>query len=169
MPNLVEISDFTGALAIPRDNTTKAELFDPIRDERQFELIYKMLGVTLGQAFINDLDSNGVPQTAIYQTLYNSMIFQDDCDEIYESKGIKEMIKSYVYYYFVRELNNSPETTGVRTTKGENSDLNTSVGFIVRRYNDAIAWAKTIQEYIRQNDTDYPDYDGVELSFTSIY
>lgn len=167
MSNLVEISDFTGSFTIARDTYTKA-IFDEVRDEYQFKLIYQMLGGELGQLFIADLDANGVPQTSRFTDIYNAFNTDGSCG-LYVSEGIKKMVIAYVYFYWVSENNTKVGITGNTNNKGENSDIIPTIGWMVKRFNRAIATAKNIQWYIGQNSSDYPEYEGVELEYTSIY
>lgn len=167
MANLVEITDFEGQFQIARDNFTKA-IFDDYRDEKQFNLIYKLLGAELGQLFIDDLDANGVPVTARFTAIYEAFIV-DDGSSVRESKGIKEMTIAYIYYYWCRDNNRNVGITGNTKNKGENSDVIETVDWIVRAYNKAIATYKEIQWYIGENSTDYPEYNGVPREYLSIY
>ena len=169
MPNLVEITDFTGELAIPQDKLT-VKKFDVVRDARQFELLYDLMGAELAKLFIADLDANGVPQTAIYQALYNA--FQEDDSDtgcVIVSLGIKEMVKRLVYFYYVRGLNTNVTLNGNKTNEGENSKINGKIDWLIRKYNEAIDTGKAIQWYIGENLDDYPEENRQEINYNSIF
>lgn len=167
MPNLVEISDFTGTYAIPIDQFTSDE-FEAVRDAHQFDMIYLLMGGELGDLFIADLDSNGVPQTARFEALYDPFT-EDYNGTVIKSLGIKEMVKAYLYMLFSRDNNVSLTITANVKKNGENSSTTSNSLFIVRKYNQAVDTAKAIQWYICQNSDDYPEENRQEIEYLSIY
>lgn len=168
MPNLIELTDFVGSFEIAKGNYTDAK-FEPIRDEKQFELIYKVMGAELGALFIADLDANGEPQTQIYIDLYDAFQSDDGCDGLIISEGIKKMVTAYVYFYWCGE-NKSVVDMGANTQKlAENSTRNYSNQFIVSNYNRAVKTAHAIQWYIGQNSADYPTYSGKEIEYMMLF
>lgn len=167
MPNIVEITDFTGTWKISTDQYTKVD-FDDTRDEVQFELIYEIMGATMGQAYIDDLNASGVPADPLYLALYNSFT-QDDNTELIKSEGIKAMVKYHVYFRYIREQNIQKAITGNVENKHENAQAARSISFLIKAYNRAIETAKAIQWYICQNSADYPDYNGQELEFITLH
>lgn len=167
MSNIVEISDFDGQFKISTDQYTEAN-FEAIRDACQFDLIYEMLGATLGQAFIDDLDAGGVPQNPLFTALYVAFV-EDDGSDIVKSIGIKVMVRNYVFVKYARENQVLVAMTGNQESKQENSDSVKSITWLVNKYNDAISTAQAIQWYIGEHSADYPDYNGQEMEFMSIY
>lgn len=167
MPNIVEISDFTGKFKISTDQHSEEE-FEAFRDDHQYDLIYEMLGATLGQAFIDDLDSGGVPQDPLFTAIYDAFV-EDDGSEMRKSVGIKVMVRNYLFVKYARENPALVAMTGNQESKQENSEAVRSVTWLVNKYNDAIATGQTIQWYICENSAGYPDYNGQELEFMSIY
>lgn len=170
MPNLVEITDFVGYYEIAQDKFTLPR-FTQIRDEKQFELIYKVMGAELGEIFIADLDGSGEPVTQRFIDLYEP--FQEDqatCDsEIVISDGIKKMVTAYVYFYWVSDNKGRVGISGNTQSEGQNSAVNKSNQFIVERYNKALQTGKAIQWFIGENLTDYPEYKGVELKYLMLF
>lgn len=168
MPNLVEITDFVGTYQIASGNYS-ADKFEPIRDEKQFELIYKMLGAELGALFIADLDANGVPVTQIYIDLYDA--FQDDngCEDLIISEGIKKMITAYIFFYWCAENKGVVDIASNTKKTAENSTTNYSNQFIISAFNKAVETAKAIQWYIGQNSTDYPTYKGKKIDYMMLF
>jgi hypothetical protein len=163
MPNIVTISDFSGSVQLQRDNQTEAK-FNLIRDEFTNEYIYKLLGVVLGNLFLADLDANGVPQTARFESLYDP--FQEDWNnEIKQSRGIKFFVKNIIWYYYSRQNNVVITTAGNRTKKGENSDPSLDGMYLAKNFNASINTGKAIQWYISQNFATYPEYNGQKLDY----
>jgi len=167
MPNLVEITDFTGELAIPQDKFTSSK-FSVVRNARQFEMLYDIMGAELATLFIADLDSSGVPQTARFTNLYDAFV-EDDNNAVVRSLGIKEMVKRLVYFYYVRENNKIVTLNGNKSNEGENSKINFTIDWFINKYNEAIETAKAIQWYIEENLDTYPEENRQLINYNSIF
>jgi len=167
MPNIVEISDFTGKFKIATDQYTETE-FEAFRDERQFDMIYEMLGAVLGAAFIADLNSSGVPVSAPYTTIFAPFVAnQNGC--LIRSEGIKKMVRNDLFVKWARENGKDVNLPGNSSSEQENSTPVLSVTWIVLKYNQAIDTARAIQWYIGKNSADFPYYNGQEMEYMSIY
>ena len=160
--NIVEISDFIGSAFIQRGKFTTPR-FDDIRDEWTNTFLYELLGAELGKLFIADL-VNGIPQTQIFIDLYDAFV-KDDGLEVRESKGIKDMIKQIIWFYYARNNGASVELTGNNIDLGENSDISTDNFSLVKNYNKGIDTAKSIQWFICDNLGVYPVYNGQDLNY----
>lgn len=163
MANIVTISDFVGAFQIQEDPRTTAK-FNYIRNEFENDFLYQLLGATLAEAFLADLDVNGVPQTAIYEAIYEPFA-EDYNGHVIRSKGLKEAVKAVVWFYFARQNNHLITTSGNTVKKSENADISTDPFYLVQNYNKAIEIGYAIQWYINENIADYPDYNGQELEY----
>lgn len=164
MANLVTISDFEGVFQIQTDTRTVAK-FNLIRDEYQNDFLYDLLGADLTALFLADLDANGVPQTAIYEAIYDPFAEDTDSGYVVRSKGLKEAIKAIVWYHFVRQNNHLVTTSGNTVKKSENADISTDPFYLAQNYNKAIEIGFAIQWYINENMSDYPEYNGQELEY----
>jgi len=167
MPNIVEISDFTGKFKIATDQYTETD-FEAFRDERQFDMIYEMLGAVLGAAFIADLNSSGVPVNAPYTTIFAPFV-EDNNGELIRSEGIKKMVRNDLFVKWARENGKDVNLPGNSSSEQENSKPVLSVTWIVLKYNQAIDTARAIQWYIGKNSADFPYYNGQEMEYMSIY
>lgn len=163
MANIVNLSDFDGTLQLQMDNFTE-DLFDSIRNEWEPQFIYKLLGAELGGLFISDLDASGVPVTARFTDIFEAFQLDYNC-EVIESLGIKEMIKSIIWFYFARNNNVTISLGGNNASVSQNSVHASDHANLARNYNKAIRTARAIQHYIRENSTDYPEYNGQYLRF----
>lgn len=168
MPDLVTISDFTGAFATPVDKFTEPNEVTPFIEAYQFDLIYLIMGAELGDLFIADLDANGVPQTQRFEDLYNAFV-EDYNSCLVKSEGIKEMVKIYLYSKLAANNNISFNMAANVVKQGENSVTTSSAMWIAKKYNQAIATAKAIQWYIGQNSSVYPEENMQEIEYLSIY
>jgi hypothetical protein len=164
MANLVTISDFEGSFQLQVDTRTTAK-FNLIRDEYQNDFIYDLLGADLGALFLADLDANGVPQSAIYEAIYEPFTEDTSYGQVVRSKGIKEAVKAIVWYHFVRQNNHLVTTSGNTVKRSENADVSTDPFYLAQNYNKAIESGYAIQWYINENLSDYPEYNGQELEY----
>lgn len=130
--------------------------------ERQY--LVKLLGVELFNQFIADLDVNKVPQSAIYQKIYEPFEYDNiDC-YIYISEGMIEMIKGFIYYQYLKDLTNQVAVSGNVRQKGENSEnVSTLNTMIYTRYNESVRTYKSIQKYICDYNSDYLKYNGMGI------
>lgn len=164
MANIVELADFVGSFELQEDQFT-ADTFDPIRDEYERQFVYKVLGAELGKLFLADFDAN-TPTTLDprFQAIYDAFI-EDYNFCIVESKGIKEMTKSVVWFFFARDNNITISLGGNKSHKSENSDPSADGLNLAKNYNKAIRTGHAIQWYICQNSSTYPEYNGQALNY----
>ena len=154
--------DFNGYYDISKDSFTGGDLQTYI-DNLEPTILRKLLGVELYDLFVADLDTNNVPQTAIYKAIYDA--FNVDYNKsIVSSIGMLGMLKGFVYYEYMRDSQFASVITGKVKSEFANS---TKAGFIEfglqERYNVAVQNACAIQWYICQNIADYPTYNGQEF------
>lgn len=163
MHSLVQISDFNGEFQLQFDNATTAK-FNLVRDEHEKDYIYLLLGVALGDLFIADLESDGVPTDSRFLAIYNSFSYDQD-ELIVRSKGMKLYIKGVVWYYFARNNPYIIATGGNKVNKDQNSDQLYDGLVLAKIYNESIRTGKSIQSYIEKNIDTYPEYNGQTLNF----
>lgn len=164
---IVKTTDFTGFYAISQNKFDKDALQAYI-DQYEKDYLQDLLGCELYDIFIADLDVNGVPQTVIYQTIYNELCVDESlytctCDKVKRSSGIKQMLKGFIYYHYIRDQRLKNTISGTIVNDNENSvqaSTNELITLIHRRYNDSINSYKAIQSYIDYNFSTYPDYKG---------
>jgi hypothetical protein len=156
-------TDFVGKYKISA-NTFQATEFDNFITQYERDYLYKLLGKTLADLFIADL-TNRVPVTQIYLDIYNSL-YTEIYGCKYDSTGMKNMMLGFIYFEWMRKMSVNPTITGSVVNSNENSVQAGSLFDIYGRYNDSINNYKTIQLYCLDNSTDYPDFDGIELSYS---
>ena len=179
---------FTGYYRIAQDNQTNENLnYYVTKFEKKY--LVDLFGKELYDLFIADL-SNGVPQSTRFTTVYNALSYDPygssavfiPIDAAYtnwadqykgyvkpptESEGISTMLKGFVFYHFVGDMDMVAGQTGVVTNKDENSDTNSkrTLEFIESKYNEAVNSFKVIRNYILANPTTYPEYAGVDKDY----
>lgn len=97
----------------------------------------------------------------IYEQLYNPFVFQDSCDRIWQSKGVKEMLLGFVYFEWFATHSVAVVLDGQRENESENSKVASSLrANNEKRYNDAVKTYRAIQAYINENLDIYPEFKG---------
>lgn len=163
--SVISTSDFSKdpyRLAI--NPSQSAELQEYI-DNAQKEYLVQLFGVELYDLFIADLVSD-VPTTARFIKIFEPFIDQTN-DVLTMSDGIKDMLKGFAYYTFLRDHVTRVDTTGISKILGENSQPVSAIYHnITRRYNSSVETFRVIQNYMLVVDPDnYPEFNGVCLEY----
>lgn len=97
----------------------------------------------------------------IYVKLYDPFVFQDSCDRIWQSKGVKEMLLGFIYFEWYATHSVAVVLDGQRENESENSKVASSLtANNEKRYNDAVKTHRAIQAYINENLDIYPEFKG---------
>lgn len=172
MSIILQIEDFeTGWFTTPLQTKQETALQEVI-DDVECEYLVKLLGVELYELFMADLDPQGVPQTQKYIDIYDKFQIQvDDCgaNTIYQSLGMKKMLKAIVYYLYQRDQYTRATDNGPKKTRSENSEAARKVEHdIFSRWNRAVRWWYAIQYRMKtENPDDYTEYEGKPLELVN--
>lgn len=174
MSDILQIADFEeGIYTIPLAANQEAILQEYLNDI-ECEYLPRLFGVDLSDLFIADL-VGGVPQTQRFIDVFDKFQVQpEDCfigDEIYQSLGIKELLKRIVYFFyirgsFVRLTNNGPKITVSENSENPNPLFNE----MFTRWNEAVDYWIAIQYRMSTEDPNtYPEYKGVREQYAIRY
>jgi hypothetical protein len=173
---ILSIQDFTGKYQVSTGMYDQAKLQDYInRYEPRY--LKELFGITFYNEFKSDL-LNNVPQSPNFLVLFNPL--SEDMgynfyyfNGIYEgvnqldSEGIKEMLKGFIYFEYVKDLSNQITPIGLVKPDNENSTVaNTLFSMMYTRYNEAIRSYNSIRDFIRYT-TAPPLGQAVALNLTS--
>lgn len=154
-------TDFTGFYAISHGATNQDNKIEAYINEYEPDFLRDLLGVELYDLFVADLDPiTGLPVTARFLDIYNAIYLDDDsCIRI--SKGMKEMLKGFVYFNIVRDSDFHNTISGNVKNEFSNASSVTTIQMgLNERYNVALGYYNTIQWFICENSADYPEYNG---------
>ena len=173
---ILSIQDFTDKYQVSTGMYDQAKLQDYIK---RYEPRYlkELFGITLYNDFQSDL-LNNVPQSPNFLVLFNPL--SEDMgynfyyfNGIYEgvnqldSEGIREMLKGFIYFEYVKDLSNQITPIGLVKPDNENSTVaNTLFSMMYTRYNEAIRSYNSIRDFIRYT-TAPPLGQAVTLNLTS--
>ncbi|MES2287764.1 MAG: hypothetical protein V4547_18900 [Bacteroidota bacterium] len=140
---LIVAADFTYSYAVPQSISNDLEQF--ITDNEETILI-DLMGAVFYAAFKADLTAK-VPVTAKFLAIYNA--FNEDFQNtIVKSKGMKEMLKGFIFFDFMRQIKYKNTTMGQVVNSADTSQ-NVSPGSLYKYLNEAVDTYNAIQLYIR--------------------
>lgn len=165
--SIIQASDFSsGQYGIPQDKFT---LLAPYIAKYEREYLLHLLGSELYDLFIADLTAPTpqIPQAAIYLAIFNK--FNITSGGIwYQGEGIKEMLKQFIYFHWMRDAVYRKTTFGVTKSKAETGENNGYLGFnLEESYNHGVNNINSIQLYITDNMVNYPTFRGNFIDFIS--
>lgn len=163
MANIIVKEDFTGEYELPINCFSQ---IDTYIDKYEQVYLCDMLGADLYSLFIADL-VGGVPVDPLYLAIFNPFkIDESGCIRI--SEGIKATLVQFIYFHAVRDLGVKKSIGGTTKYQNEVSSESMYSGFnIVESYNEGVDNYSTIQWYICDNPTDYPEYNGQPKCYAS--
>jgi hypothetical protein len=175
---LVKTTDFAGLYAIAQTSYT-TPIVQAYIDEFEETYIRKLLGLELGDLFIATVVNNA-PVGARYLAVFNPLALQltglsigvqlngenYSSSRIFESRGMKEILKGIIYCLYVQGTQSHHSQSGVAKAMADVSVIMTGenaarMGEI--RHNGIIADWEAVQYYISQNGATYPEYEGLQL------
>lgn len=160
---VLQVSDFIGRYLLAK-NTYNVDVIQACINDFERKAIYDLLGVALGNEYINDL-SGGVPQTPSFQVIHNQLSF-DHCNKVHSSTGIKDYLLGIVYFHAITEARLSPSnSSGAIENQAEIGKVAHSRSEIYKRYNDSVDNGRTIQLYIELHLSDYEGFNGQRLLY----
>lgn len=122
-------------------------------------ILQDLLGCELFELFKADLVA-GVPQTQRFVDIFNKFCKDDDCG-IIRSCGMVEMLKGFIFFFYVNEQKFQNTMAGTVKSNIENSQhVSNWVFGLAEHYNEGIESFKAIQHCICEDSTLYPEYNG---------
>ncbi len=152
--NITKNSDYAGLVQI-KDSAEQSTYFDTIVFEIERDILrgdsnfvdgygYGFLGDAVYIALIADLDSSNEPQTSPYINLINGVNYTNNAGVLTMFRGLKELLKLFVYSEFLKRDSQSSDGAGLITLKAENADV---VEQRRMRHEAHIRWNKGVDFY----------------------
>ncbi len=146
-------TDFTGKYELHRGMYSNAMIQDYI-DIYVKRYLIDLLGADLYKLFIADLDLSEVPLSPNYQAIYFPFEEDGNINTTVISEGLKQMLKGFVYFEYMKDLTNQTTINGQTIPQNENSLTATSLySMMYTRFNEAVRTYRAIQWYIITNMT----------------
>lgn len=166
LSNLVTYDLMVGELALDLLKSNTQTFFNSLVTQKQSEILINLLGVTLYKSLYDDGGTN-----APYSTLVNGEsggYYAGTDGKYYEFKGIKEMLKYFLYYWYCRHSQSFNTELGERSSGTNNAAdvMNLNYKLLVI-YNKGIKMYNETIDYInfKNSSTEtYADFDPTYLS-----
>lgn len=156
MASITTPADFNGQYSINRNKHNTNDIIACIDSVEELVLL-ELFGVDF-KTIVLDGVANLDP---IYEKLFEPFNYQDSCDRIWQSKGVKEMLLGFVYFEWFATHSVAVVLDGQRENESENSKSASSLrANNEKRYNDAVKTYRAIQAYINDNLDIYPEFKG---------
>jgi hypothetical protein len=173
-----------GIYKIPMNKDLCNEQLVSYIDKYEIEITQDLLGCELSKEFIDDYnDTAGIMNSTSFQNIFNPICedlktisfntyhndsyFNNDyfnktnksCNNILRNSGFLEVLKGFIFFYYMRDFNHNRTLTGVINLNSENSNTSKySEWGLHTIYNNTVKDYKTIQEYICLHKNDYEIY-----------
>ncbi len=164
--SILTVNDFkTGEYYIPTKGVNQVADFEEYIDKYELTYLSKLFGKELYELFIADLAGGSTPTTPRFIFIFDPFLDQEHhC--LYESKGIKEMLKGLLYFHYLRDRVSTVTTDGIQLTSSENAETMNGISHsLISRYNQGIETFKVIQHFMCDNPDIYPEFKGVYQHF----
>ena len=163
--SIVVNTDFKGEYNVSKNCYDQIDFYI---EKYEKKYLLKLLGAELYDLFIADLTVNDpqIPQTQRFIDIFDA--FQiDESNCVIESEGIRKMLTQLIYFHYVRE-NQVINTAGGTVSNAVELGLSASfMGNIVQAYNEGVDNSHSIQWFICDNPTVYPEENIQLLENTS--
>lgn len=164
--SILTIADFgTGKFELSTGMYDLAKIQEYI-DKYEKKYLLHLLGAELYAEFNADLIAGGgYPTEQRFIDIWEP--FEIDYSlEIIISEGIKEMLRGFIYFEYVKDLENQITPAGMVKPMPENSENpGTLFSLMYTRYNDGCKTYKSIQKRICIYRSDYVKFNGKHKSF----
>jgi hypothetical protein len=163
--SIVVNTDFKGEYNVSKNCYDQIDFYI---EKYEKKYLLKLLGAELYDLFIADLTVSDpqVPQTQRFLDIFNEFAIDENYHIVY-SQGIRKMLTQLIYFHYVRENQVVNSATG---TVSSNVELGLNASFkgnIVQAFNEAVENSHSIQWFICDNPTIYPEENIQILRFTS--
>ena len=168
---ILQPSDFTDNPIYNIALTLQAETeLDAMIEDVEKNTLQELLGCELYTLFIGDLTvgTPQVPQTQIYIDIFDAFCFDHVLCGPQTSKGMKDLLMAYTYFEWHRYNLNKSTSTGMVRGDSENSNSVLAESFgTYDKYNRAVYSYRSIQQFISDNSTLYPTFEGRRKLYNS--
>lgn len=164
--SILKHSNFVGRYNIAKNLYINATV-DELIERLEITYLNRVLGVELAKILMDDI-ATVQPVDPDLLELFQPFSMQDQCThEIYESLGVVEMLKGFLYYEIIKDRKEVPALTG-GNVEPENENSTKILGDkIFDFYNEAVRSARAIQYKCIMEREKYPTFKGVKINYVS--
>ena len=167
---LVQTTDFESGENQIAQTIQTTPLLQTYIDRYEEIFIKQILGVDLGQLFIDDIQGLDSDSSAIedrFEVLIDPLIYQTSDGSILSTYGIKDILCKMIFFEYVTANQARHTQSGVTLNQSEVSTTmspESATRYAEAKWNDAVGQIRTIQYYCsRFKSSDYPEYNGIYI------
>lgn len=164
--SIIDETYFIWKLSIPTDNDNRINKLQPYIDRSQKEYLLKALGYELYKLFVAELPA---PTSQRFIDMLNGSDFTnvttaklDRWDGLANTEK-ESMLAYFAYFEYLEGVNETESGNGVTMASFENSEKIPPINKQVRSYNLGYDQYYKLYDFMKANESDYPEWD-----FTSI-
>lgn len=161
---IIDYTYFVGKLNLPQTgDTLSRQIVDQFIERYEPELLEKVLGPGLFQAFTDEVYSSGsgdIEQR--FLDLLDGVSFSYNNRPYrwvgFRNTALRTPIANYVYYKFLEDLANSVTLTGVAESQTDNNRTVSHNSRMVDAWNEMIDYNNMLWAFLYTNKTVYPEW-----------
>ena len=164
--SIVVNTDFKGEYNVSKNCYDQIDFYI---EKYEKKYLTKLLGAELYALFIADLTVTDpqVPQTQRFIDIFNEFSIDENQYCLIESEGIRKMLIQLIYFHYVRENQVINSATGTVSSSVELGMSASFKGNIVQAFNEGVDNSHSIQWFICDKPTIYPEENIQVLRNTS--
>lgn len=153
MPAITTVSQFVGKYKIHVSEFTSSDL-EAYINRMELPILLDLFGKELYDLW------NG-SANPIYTDLSLPFSFQSSCGNVWQSKGVIDMLTGFIYFEYQRDMYTQATINGAVKNSGENSGNSSHLMAMLHgRYEEARLTFASIQAFIQDNLEVYPQFKG---------
>ncbi len=161
----ITTDDFVNKFKLTKNDFNESELNSYIDRYEEITLI-ELFGKELYDLWVTGIAGSD----PIYTFLRDPFVVQLDCGTILNSRGVNDILLGVVYFYWSRDIITQRTSNGSVKKKEENSTEATQFkANLQSRWNESIETYCSIQRYICENSSVYPDFLGLEKHILPLF
>lgn len=128
-------------------------------DKYEPQLLRKLLGVKMYNDALAASSIDPIP--APWPALFDGADYDSGSKHF---EGLRLLIADYVYWFYMFDYNVYTAQVGVVKSKSENATPASPVHKMVRAWNEFVDLTCSLHDYLRDNSTDFPEYEHRRLT-----
>jgi hypothetical protein len=160
------LAHFTGNITLPNTDITKTEgkLLQSYINKYEPIILTEILGYTLYTLY----EANKMQGSGVYHDLRVGADFTDKLERANRWQGFitagMNPIANYIYCKYLEETEVAVTGVGTRKANSENMVLASPLPKMQRAWNEMVEWLWIMDDFLRQNESSYPDYIGIQYA-----
>ena len=166
MADIILYTDFVGKISLPNTAPTHTEGANLAIYIDDFEAQYlsEILGYKMAKDFLTAIALN--PASGVWFDLWKGAEFTDSLGRLNKWVGFRNSdselaIANFIYCKYIEQMQTQSTGVGEKATNSTNAVSATPIQKVCNAWNRMVDLNCILHEFIMANETDYPDYIGL--------